>query len=232
MLNESGKVGDILQANIKLCEAVDSQLVPPTTGNVQIAFWWYHPDSAGAVIGKEILDMGKYEEGMKWSDLANKCQNGVDCGSFIASHTQALPGQICAQLVENGSTSNISPGPPGCIVVGNECSFESSNYAIEFGTHQNSEVNGLSKNITVNVQCGFDTDVKFSLETADSTVYEGKDGKLEAIFYLDDKKLSSTPINLTERMGNNSHVLKTVLSSTGFITGVFSKSFVIIANYD
>jgi len=235
MLTESGAVGDQLQAGIKLCEASDASVPSPGTQNVKLQVFWYHPETGNGPVTAKTLDMGKYVAGMTWSDLAAVCRQDNRCNSFIADHVQEDPGQICVQLVvgANTSASHRSPAQPGCVVVGNECSWETSNYLVDFGTVKAPDVNGLTKDISVNIQCGFITGVSFSLESDELALVGSDASDIRASFALDGAPLSTTPLTLTERQGNNLHTLKTTLKSSGKLSGgVFSSSLVIIAGYD
>lgn len=233
MLTESGNVGDPLQVGIKLCDADDAPVPSPSGENVVIQVYWYHPESPGTALGSYKLDMGLYSSGMKWSDLATVCRQDGRCDSFIANHVQEKPGQVCAQLVVGGESSNKSPGPPGCVVVGNECSWEASSYQVDFGTVNSSDVNGLTKDTSVNIQCGFVTDVSFSIASDELVLSGPGTGEIRASFSLDGAPLSGAPLTLTERQGNNLHTLKTTLKSSGVLSGgTFSAPLIIVAGYD
>ncbi|HBV9912367.1 TPA: hypothetical protein MEA72_004518 [Klebsiella aerogenes] len=237
---ESGHVGDELHAGIKICDGADAPVPPPTTGNVKIRVGWFHLNDNRFKQDGDVLDLGPYQPGMTWSDLANMCKNSDRCGAFTGTHVQQQAGQICTQLIVNQDQEydylpsvHASLAPPSCVVVGNECSWEASNYLVDFGTVNSSAVNGLTKEISVNIQCGFATDVSFSLASDSLALSRDNFDSISALFTLDGVQLSATPIKMAQRPGSNLHTLRTTLKSSGTLpNGKFSGSLVIVAGYD
>lgn len=231
-----GEVGQTVVATYDTCEAGDEPLQYPSTGYVQLYARWYHPDTDNGAVGPDILSLGKYTSGMKWSDVTTMCKG--KCEGFMPSHVQQKVGQICVKLInDDREPYDYSPATASCIVVGNECDFDALNASITFPEGSVSDLNGQRQGTNVNLQCGDDADVRYTLKSSTSTIsegntvtlYSGTDGSITGKIFIDDKPFTASGLVFNENAGSNQHEISVTLNINGKPVGQHAGSFILVS---
>lgn len=237
-----GNVGDTIVATYDTCDAGDQPVPAPADGkNIYLSARFYHPeDDNGAVTADNIL-VGNWKSGMYWSDVADMCKG--KCEGFTATHVQQKVGQICVKMIENrynDATYKYSPAAGSCIVVGNECDFESQQEDITFPPGAVDQLNGATQGVNVSMQCGGNAEVRYDLKADASSqthidddneieIYSGKDGNITGRVFMDNKPFSDDGIFYNEYAGTNSHEITVTLNVTGAPIGEHSVSFILVS---
>lgn len=230
-------VGEALVATYDTCEAGDKPLQGLSTNDhVQLYARWYHPSDDGGIVGNDVIDAGKYKSGLVWSDVAAMCKG--KCEGFTPSHVQTREGQVCVKLVNGKYTPyDYSPAAASCIVIGYQCIFDVQNASIIFPEGSVSDLNGQRQGTNVNLQCGGDTDVRYTLKSSQSTIsegntitlYSGADGNITGKIFIDDKPFTAGGLVFNENGGSNLHEISVTLNIDGKPVGQHAGSFILVS---
>lgn len=240
MQDNPGQVGETLTATYDTCEGADQPIASPGGDKaIQLYPRWYHIENNAGAIGAESMFVGYWYPGMTWATVADWCSN--KCAGWLVSHVQQKTGQICIQLVQqtnpNTDIYQASPAPPTCIVVGNECDFDTPNTSINFPTGSVNDLQGTTQATTVNLQCGDDADVRYTLRNSQSTItdgnnislYSGSDGKITGQIFIDGHPFTTEGIVFNESSGNNPHEIGVTLNINGEPVGEHTGSFILVS---